>query len=187
LREEILEDIRNRGAEAVYRELEGFDPEAAEKIHPNNIPRLIRALEVIKASGRRFSDAVNTDRERTDQLYSWRIVGLNMERDLLYDRINKRVLEMIDAGWVDEVKSLLDSGLTGDEKPLAGLGYRDIVAHVRGEKSTDEAVETIQRDTRRFAKRQMTFFRGMKDIEWIDLTPGFDPEVVTDDILARIS
>jgi len=188
LREEILRDIQTRGAETVYEELREFDPEAAEKIHPNNIPRLVRAVEVIRATGRPFSDAVKADREREDDPgQAWRLVGLNMERDLLYDRINRRVLKMMDAGWVDEVRSLLDSGLSGNEKPLTGLGYRDIVAHVRGEKSLDEAVETIQRDTRRFAKRQMTFFRRMKDIEWIDLTPSFDPEVVANDILAKIT
>ena len=143
LREEILEDIQDRGAEAVYKELREFDPDAASRIHPNNIPRLVRAVEVVRATGRPFSDAVKADREREHEPgQAWRLIGLNMERDLLYDRINRRVLKMMDAGWVDEVRSLLDSGLSGNEKPLAGLGYRDIVAHVRGEKSLDEAVET---------------------------------------------
>lgn len=186
LRKEILAEIKEKGTEAVYKELEKFDPDAAERIHPNNIPRLVRAMEVIRATGRRFSEAGRIDQEskKKDSPYSWRLVGLNMKRELLYERIDRRVLKMIDEGWVDEVRHLLDEGLTGNEKPLTGLGYRDIVAHVRGEKTLDEAAETIQRDTRRFAKRQLTFFRGMPGIEWINLEPDFDPEKIAMEILS---
>jgi len=187
LRREILEDIADRGSAAVHDELARFDPDAAAGIHPNNIPRLVRAMEVVRATGRRFSDAVRADRARSgeESLYNWHIVGLNMDRELLYDRINRRVLKMVDDGWVNEVRDLLDGGCSGEEKPLQGLGYRDIVSVVRGEKKLEDVVDIVQRDTRRFAKRQLTYFRKLEGIRWLVLEDGFDPEAEAARILER--
>ncbi len=176
LRKVILEEIADRGAQALYEELKRFDPDAAEKIHPNNIPRLVRAVEVVRSTGRKFSDGVATDKkDRGESRYDWKLVGLTISRETLYERINRRVVAMTEAGWVDEVRGLLEEGLTGNEKPMTGLGYRDIVAVVRGEINMDEAVERIQRDTRRFAKRQMTYFRKLENVNWVEAGEGFDP------------
>ena len=185
LREQLLEEISENGPEALYEELKRFDPEAAEKIHPNNTPRLIRAIEIIRTTGHRFSDALKRDSERPQENsdYSWKLIELDSDRDRLYERINLRVIKMIHSGWVDEVRRLLEKGCRGDEKPLQGLGYRDIVAHVRGEKSLDAAIEFIKRDTRRFAKRQLTFFRGFDNVLRIELGFDFDPGGVSDRIL----
>ncbi len=187
LRDAILDEIEKRGALAVYDELAEFDPETAAKIHPNNIPRLVRAVEVIRSTGRKFSEAVRADSEnREESKYRWHLIGLNMDRELLYERINRRVRMMIDAGWIDEVTSLLESGLTGNEKSLAGLGYRDMVAAIRGEISLDDAIEKIKRDTRRFAKRQMTYFRGMEGVKWMELSMDSNPVTIAEQIL-RVS
>ncbi|MFH1677006.1 MAG: tRNA (adenosine(37)-N6)-dimethylallyltransferase MiaA [bacterium] len=185
LREELLEEITEKGPEALYEELKRFDPDAAEKIHPNNTPRLIRAIEIIRTTGHRFSDAVKRDSERAKEFpeYEWKLIELVADRDRLYERINMRVVKMIHSGWVDEVRRLLESGCCGDEKPLQGLGYRDIVAHIRGEKSLDAAIELAQRDTRRFAKRQLTFFRGFDDVTRIELSSDFDPNEISARIL----
>jgi len=187
LRREILEEIADRGAQALYDELVASDPEAAAKIHPNNLPRLVRALEVIRSTGRRFSDGVKRDQEtRERSSYRWRLIGLTAERERLYERINRRVTKMIHSGWVEEVWSLLSGPCSGDEKPLKGLGYRDIVAYVRGEKSLDAALELIRRDTRRFAKRQMTYFRRLQAIHWIELGAEVDPQEIAGMILELV-
>ncbi len=184
LREQLLDEINEKGTEGLHSELVKIDPEAAEKIHPNNVPRLVRALEVIRSTGRKFSDVVRQDRENREALpYRFRLIGLNMERELLYERINRRVVKMIGDGWLDEVRGALDGGCDGTEKPLTGLGYREIVKVIRNELTLDEAIPLIQRDTRRFAKRQMTFFRGFENIQWLDITPEMSPETIAGAIL----
>ena len=176
LRREILEEIADRGAQALYDELRRIDPDAAERIHPNNLPRLVRAIEVIRATGRRFSDGVRRDaEERAESPYRWHLIGLTTNRERLYERINQRVVRMIHEGWVEEVRNLLSCGCTGEEKPLKGLGYREMVAYVRGECSLERALELIRRDTRRFAKRQYTYFRRLEGIRWLELDSDFDP------------
>ena len=188
LRDKILDDIESLGAEAVYKELVDFDPEAAGKIHPNNTPRLVRAVEVIRSTGKKFSDIAESDSERENLLskFNWRMFGLSMDRELLYERINRRVDAMIEAGWEKEVRRVLADGYTGDEKPLKGLGYRDMIKFVRNEIGLAEAVELIKRDTRRFAKRQMTYFRGLDGVKWINLEENFDPDEIAEEILTTI-
>jgi tRNA dimethylallyltransferase len=188
LRREILEEIAGRGAQAVYDELSAIDPSAAQKIHPNNIPRLVRAMEIIRATGRKFSDAVEHDRAtEKESPYDWILIGLNTDRERLYDRINRRVVKMIHSGWIEEVKNLLESGCCGDERPLKGLGYREIVQYVRGQKTLDSALELIKRDTRRFAKRQMTFFRRLEPVHWMELDPGTEPAMIAGRIMELVS
>ena len=188
LRREILEEIADRGAQAVYDELVSIDPAAAKKIHPNNIPRMVRAIEVIRATGRPFSEGVERDRESTEESpYRWILIGLDTDRESLYERINHRVVSMIHSGWIDEVRGVLESGCCGDERPLTGLGYRDIISHIRGEQSLDTALELIGRDTRRFAKRQMTYFRRLKGIHWMDMSAGTNPQDMVESIRTLFS
>ena len=188
LRERILKEIEEKGSQAVHDELAEIDGDAAEVIHPHNIPRLVRAIEVIRSTGIKFSDSVRLDRERSSEEnpWDWVIVGLKMDRELLYKRINQRVKDMIDSGWESEVGNLLAMGFAGDEKPLTGLGYRDIVLLVKGETAMDEAIEKIRQDTRRFAKRQMTFTRKIPGITWIEIDEGFDPDIISDHILKLV-
>jgi tRNA dimethylallyltransferase len=186
-RREILDEIVSRGTQPLYDELKRVDPDAAAKIHPNNIPRLVRAIEVVRLTGRPFTEAVHRDKSREDESsYRWHLVGLNMDRKDLYERINKRVTDMFNDGWVTEVKTVLQNGATGDEKPLQGLGYRDVIKFIKGEQSFDETLDLIQRDTRRFAKRQMTFFKMLPGIKWIDLNPVFDPDEVAREVVKLV-
>jgi len=187
LRREIMKEIQEYGSLALYEELKRFDPSAASKIHPNNIPRLVRAVEVVRATGRRFSEVIEHDRRRkAESPYNWLLIGLTMDRGKLYDRINRRVKEMVQRGWVDEVRALIAKGATGEEKPLKGLGYKDIIAYLVGKQSLDEAVEKIQRDTRRFAKRQMTFFRMINDVKWIEVDYSEAPQDVARKVISLI-
>jgi len=185
----ILDEIENKGIETVYKELVEIDPVAAEKIHPNNVPRLVRALEVIRSTGKKFSDIAKADQDRevSDSKYHWRIFGLNMDRELLYKRINSRVDLMIESGWEKEVGRILADGYSKDLKPLKGLGYRDIIDYLDKNSTLESAIDLIKRDTRRFAKRQMTFFRGMDNVKWIELDADFDPDVVAEGILSSIN
>jgi len=187
LREVINNEIETRGAESLYEDLKKVDPVAASRVHPNNIPRLVRAIEVIRSTGRKFSDVLERDFNRPGESpYDWVLIGLTMERSLLYDRINERVLDMVESGWLDEVKGLLAGGCDGSVKPMKGLGYRDMVRVVKGEMSLDDAVAAIQRDTRRFAKRQMTFFRGIEDSYWINIGESVGVKEIADEVMGII-
>lgn len=188
LRDELVREIEERGSQALYDELAKIDPVAAEKIHPNNIPRLVRAIEVIRSKDEVFSESVERDRIRSDSEnpYSWLLIGLDMDRELLYKRINSRVRQMFDSGWIDEVKKILDMGFTVNEKPLTGLGYRTIISLLKGEIDLNRAIDTISRDTRRFAKRQMTFFRKIPDIHLIRISEDSDISGIVSSILSLL-
>lgn len=167
LRQQLMELSIDRGKLWLHQELNNVDPVAAEQIHPNNVRRVIRALEVYQLTGMRFSDMKQADYQ-TNAKYNAAIFGLNHERDLLYERINKRVDLMVTAGLVEEVSALLDKGFKRSATSMQGLGYKEIAAHLDGELSLHAAIELLKRDTRRYAKRQFTWFRRDPRIHWID-------------------
>lgn len=188
IREKILAEIEENGAQVLHDELARFDPEAASKIHPNNLPRLVRAIEVIRLTGRKFSDAIELDSARKENCpFNWKIFGLTMDRKILYERINNRVDEMIRQGWINEVQMLLDSGYSGDEKPLKGLGYKDIIAFIQGRQTLEKSIDNIKRDTRRFAKRQLTFFRAFENVTWIEIPGNANPSDIAYKIVSYIN
>lgn len=168
-------DIRNKlKAETVvnapdflYKKLSKHDPEAAKKIHINDAYRIIRALEVYEITGKTVSEYRN-EHKFLDAKFNVLKIGLFMDRKAMYDRINRRVDEMIEAGLVNEVKGLLDKGYDEKFKSMLSLGYRHIVDFIHGNCSWDETVRTLKRDTRRYAKRQITWFKTDSEIVWLE-------------------
>ena len=173
LRRELYAMAESYGKEAVFRLLQESDPASAEKIHPHNLPRVIRAIEVEKVTGRPFSELQTKSEPKYNVFYA----GLSTtDRDVLYDRINRRVLQMIDMGLVDEVKSLiLKHGRT--VSLMNTLGYKEICEYMEGRYTLEEAIGKIQQHTRNFAKRQLTWFRGNKQIHWFYIDKHSQDEI----------
>ncbi len=165
---EALEKLaEEKGALYLHDMLREADPKAAEAIHPNNIKRVIRALEFHKQTNGLISE--HNERERLkESCYASCYFVLNDDRKKLYERIDKRVDMMLQEGLVEEVKRLSDMGCTKDMVSMQGLGYKEILSYLAGEISLEEAVYLIKRDTRHFAKRQLTWFKREKDVLWVN-------------------
>jgi tRNA dimethylallyltransferase len=165
LRVELLEVARLSGVNKVHDRLKLVDPVAAEKIHPNNLRRVIRALEVQALTKRPISE-FHSEHALKEQRYRALKIGLDTERPLLYKRIEERVEKMVEAGLVAEVEGLLKAGYREDLKPMGALGYKEMVGYLNGEHTLDEAVRLLKRNTRRYAKKQLTWFKKDRAIEW---------------------
>lgn len=155
------------GPEALHDKLCAVDPESAEIIHPNNVKRVIRALEFYEQNQKPISEH-NEEQKAKDSPYDFCYFVLNMDRAVLYDRIEKRVDAMVQAGLKTEVERLRSMGYTRDLVSMQGLGYKEYLDHLNGEISEEEAIYRIKRDTRHFAKRQLTWFRREKEVIWLD-------------------
>ncbi len=165
-REELELKSITEGGDILYRQLQEVDPESAGKIDPRNIRRVIRALEVFRITGKRFSEL----RTKTPPDFNVRIVGITVERDELYRRIDARVDAMVKHGFIDEVRSLLDRGYSPDLPAMSSLGYREIGGYLKGELSLPEACEQIKFTTHRFARNQYAWFRANDErIRWFDI------------------
>lgn len=183
---EMLECLANeKGAEYVHDLLRQVDPQAATEIHFNNVKRVIRALEFFQKTGTPISEHNQTEREK-ETPYHLSYFVLNDDRAKLYERINERVDKMIEDGLVDEVKKLLSMGCTRDMVSMQGLGYKEIIDYLQGEISLEEAIYIIKRDTRHFAKRQLTWFRREKDVQWIHKSEFANEEEILQYMLERI-
>lgn len=167
LRQQLLRISSERGNLWLHQQLAAVDPAAAENIHHNNVRRVIRALEVYKLTGRLFSDMKQADYQ-TNAKYHAAIFGITHRREVLYQRINMRVDHMLDAGLIQEVEGLIKQGIKRSSTAMQGLGYKEIAAYLGGEMSLDAAVELLKRDTRRYAKRQFTWFKRDPRIHWVD-------------------
>ncbi len=176
LRQELKERAAREGSPALHSELAILDPAAASRIHPEDLFRIVRALEV-HAQTRRPISHFQRAHGFQERPYEVLKIGLVWEREELYRRIEKRVDQMIESGWVEEVRLLLDSGYPRSLKSMKSLGYRHLAAHLHGETGLPEAIAMIKRDTRRFAKRQLTWFRADEEILWIDPRPENDPRI----------
>jgi tRNA dimethylallyltransferase len=141
------------------------DPETAGRLHPNDAYRIIRALETIESSGQSISALHRNHRFEDDPFWTFKI-GLQMERPALYDRIDRRVELMVESGLVKEVRGLLNAGYHPGLKSMQSIGYRHVVGYLEEKMPWDECVRTLQRDTRRFAKRQFTWFGADKQVHW---------------------
>jgi tRNA dimethylallyltransferase len=183
LRRRLAAEAREHGLAVLCARLAAADPKAAARIHANDEKRIIRALEVLEQTGVPISRLQELDRQQQAR-YNTRQFGLTLPREEMYRRIETRVDEMIRGGLVEEVKRLLDRGYDERLVPMKGLGYAQIIPLVRGECSRDEAVGRLKRDTRRFAKRQLTWFRADSRIEWIDVA-DVDAQHVADIIRRR--
>lgn len=162
------EEAEKYGSHFLHKELADIDREAAERIHPHDTKRIIRALEIYHQTKKTVSELQKAPGE-SSQVYQVVLVGLFMERDLLYQRINRRVDQMIDSGLIDEVKNLLKKGYHPCFNSMQGLGYRQVAAYLNGILTKNEAINLIKRDTRRFAKRQFTWFKRDERIKWFNL------------------
>lgn len=166
-RKELEKLAEKKGNEYLHEELKKIDPKAADEIHANNVKRVIRALEFYHQTGQKIS-AHNEKERAKESPYIFKYFVLTDDRDVLYDRINRRVDQMLDEGLVEEVKSLREKGYTRDMVSMQGLGYKEILSYLDGECTLEEAVYILKRDTRHFAKRQLTWFRREKDVTWVD-------------------
>jgi tRNA dimethylallyltransferase len=184
LRRRLSEQAGTAGLAALHARLAQVDPEAAQRIHVNDKKRIIRALEVFEQTGLPISRLQDLDRQHRAR-YNTRQFGLTLARDELYRRIEARVDEMVRRGLVDEVKRLLDRGYGERHVSMKGLGYAQLTPFVRGECSPEEAVARLKRDTRRFAKRQLAWFRADPRIEWIDVSAVGGYQQVADIIRGR--
>lgn len=162
-RDELREILEEEGSEFLYEKLQDQDRDMAEKIHKNNGQRIIRALEILK-SGNKKGDNFREENKDYNLIY----IGLNMDRAKLYEKINQRVDKMIDLGLVDEVKNLLDEGLDKKSQSLKAIGYKEVISYLDGEIDFDEMVDLIKKNSRHYAKRQLTWFRRDKRIKWFD-------------------
>lgn len=158
---------KEKGAEHLHALLKKVDPEAAEQIHANNVKRVIRALEFFNQTGRKISEHNEEEKKKTSP-YNFAFFVLTMNREKLYERIELRVDKMIEAGLLDEVQTLKNMGYTKDMVSMQGLGYKEILDYLDGVTTLEEAVYILKRDTRHFAKRQLTWFRRESDVIWLD-------------------
>lgn len=167
IRDELNELNRTHGSEYLHSMLKLCDPESAASIHPNNIKRIIRALEYHRLTGSKIS-AHNTEQRQRPAAYGYLYAAVTDERETIYQNIEKRVDKMLEEGLVDEVKTLMAMGLRGDMVSMQGLGYKEIYDYLSGETDFETAVYLIKRDTRHFAKRQLTWLRREKDVYWVN-------------------
>ena len=166
-REELEKKAGEEGAESLHALLEKADPQAAAQIHPHNVKRVIRALEFNRKTGQKISEHNERERQK-ESPYNFAYFVLTDDRKALYERIDRRVDKMMEQGLLEEVRRLKDRGLPGDSVSMQGLGYKELFAYLEGEYPLEEAVRIIKRDTRHFAKRQLTWFRRERDVVWID-------------------
>lgn len=167
VRRELYDFAEEKGAEALHKILQNEDPESAERIHPNNIKRVVRAIE----SARLGNSIKDFKSDFTlNSKYNPILIGLTRERQELYDRINKRVDLLMEKGLLKEVTLLKEMGLTSEDYPMKGIGYKELLDYLDGKVSLDEAVDQIKTNTRHYAKRQFTWFKKYEDMTWFDLT-----------------
>ena len=167
LRRELEEIARREGAPKLHRMLKERDPDAAAQIHPHNVRRVIRALEYHQQTGKQISAHNREQRERKSP-YRYLYFVLNEPRELLYQKIEQRVDQMMEEGLAAEVETLYKEGYTRGMTSMQGLGYKELLSWLEGEIYLEEAVRILKRDTRHFAKRQLTWFRREKDVIWIE-------------------
>lgn len=178
IRQELNEEVARIGRDAFHAKLEAIDPESADKIHPNNVRRIVRALEVYMETG----TAISVLQQKKPPPYRIKIIGLKMEREALYERADKRVDMMIENGFVDEVRTLLDMGYNRNLPSMSALGYREILDHLLDDLDLDEAIQLTKNSTHNFIRRQEIWFRGHDNgILWHNIET-LAPQQLIDDI-----
>lgn len=183
---ELEQLAKEKGAEHLHAMLAQVDQESAESIHANNVKRVIRALEFYKQTGGKISEHNEQERAK-DSPYNFCYFVLNDDRTQLYERIDLRIDKMLEEGLVEEVRLLKDKGYTKDMVSMQGLGYKEILDYLNGNCTLEDAVYVLKRDTRHFAKRQLTWFRRERDVIWIDKqTHSYDEEKILQTMLGHI-
>ena len=180
-REECYKLAKEQGPEVLFERLKEVDPEYAAIMHANNVKRVTRALEYHYLTGQKFSEH-NAEQKEKETPYDAAVIILNMDREKLYERIELRIDLMMQEGLLEEVKSLLDKGYTPDLVSMQGIGYKEFIPYFNGECTLEEAVIQLKTNTRRFAKRQLTWFRRQIEGLWVDMDQS-DGENVMENVL----
>lgn len=186
LRQRLAQDAAKHGPQFLFEQLQGVDPELARRLHPHDQPKIQRALEVFAILGKPFSQ-VQAEHQFSDMPYPYLIIGLTMDRPTLYERIETRVELEIEKGLVQETQRLLDRGYDRELGSMKGLGYKQFSGYLAGEYSYTEAVRILKRDTRHFAKRQMTWFGKEPEIQWLAINPSDLPDRAASRIVDHIT
>ncbi len=187
IRDELEALGREKGAGFLHNMLKDIDPESAEEIHANNQKRVIRAIEYYRQTGEPISEHNKRERQKKSP-YDFLYYVVNTDRNVLYERIDRRVDLMVQHGLVKEVEQLKAMGCTRDMVSMQGLGYKEILDYLQGASTLEEAVYILKRDTRHFAKRQLTWFKRERDVKWLNLPDfGNDQEKVLEKILQDIN
>lgn len=181
-RKELEEFAAEFGPKALHNRLTEKDPAAAERIHPNNIKKVIRAIEAVEKGGEGIKPFDAVQKENTD--YRPFLIGLTRDRAELYDRINLRVDILMDQGLIQEVEGLFNMGLTEENISMKGIGYKELIQHLKGEYSLEEAVAKVKQNTRHYAKRQLTWFRRYDQMQWFDLSTYNSGDEALEDMLS---
>ncbi len=183
LRARLAQQAEQEGNASVWRVLEALDPQAAARLHVNDVRRVIRAIEVAQAGGVVSQRRINPEALRYD---AW-VIGLTMDRCKLYARINQRVDEMVAQGLVNEVAGLLAQGVSPAAQAMKGIGYKEVAAYLAGEIDLPTALDKVKQSTRHFAKRQFTWYRRMDYIDWYDVAAYPDMETLADVLYAKLA
>lgn len=173
LRDELRKEAREKGNRYIHEKLQSIDPIAAAKIHENDIKRIIRAIEVYTHTKRTLSEHESLSRLEPPP-YEYIVFGLSWDREKLYERIERRVDMMLEAGLIEEVKKLVEMGYDCGTTAMQGIGYKEVLSFLKGEQTLEETIYILKRDTRHYAKRQMTWFRRMKEIYWLEIDENTD-------------
>jgi tRNA dimethylallyltransferase len=175
-RTELEEMAQAEGSLAIHNMLNKVDPEAAAAIHHHNVRRVIRALEVFHVTGRKMSDIQKEQKQ--ESLYDAALIGLTMERSILYERINKRVEQMLEIGLLEEVQHFYEKGIR-DCQSIQAIGYKEIYKYFDGLLSLEDSIEELKQNSRRYAKRQLTWFRNKMNVQWFDMTESVKTHDIT--------
>lgn len=170
-RHELMELAKSQGNHHVHLLLQKVDPKLAAKLHANDIRRVVRGIEYYELTGNKMSE-VNSGKIKENNEFQPIMIGLNIHRDILYDFINTRVDKMVEEGLIEEVKNLLLQGYSPKLTSMQGLGYKEIIGYLHGEYDLKEAVRILKRNTRHYAKRQLTWFRKDERIKWFNVNPN---------------
>lgn len=171
----VLEKFNNYSNEELHGYLKAIDLESAQEIHPNNRKRVLRAIKIFLETGQKKSQQI--EQQEHKMLYDAYIIGLTMDREQLYERINKRVDLMVDEGLLDEVTNLYKNNLLS-EQAAQSIGYKEIISYLESEITLEEAIELVKRNSRRYAKRQFTWFNNQMDVNWYNVNPDKFNELV---------
>ena len=186
IRAKLQREADEHGNVVLHEQLRQCDPETADRVHPNNRVKVIRALEVYELTGEPIS-ALQQQWKTDEPRYPFRAFGLNMPREALYRRIEERVDQMVEVGLIEEVKGLLDQGYPRNCVAMQSFGYKELVEHLDGKRTLDEAIALLKQNTRRFAKRQLTWFCNDSRIEWLDISQFSSVDGLVDNLLAKNS
>ncbi len=187
LREELLV-MEKQTPGSLHALLEELDPKSAARLHKNDVKRVARAIEVARLTGKTIDEyGGDFENKRSTEIpYDVRMIGLAMPRELLYERIERRVDEMMQKGLLGEVRRLKELGVTADMPAMQGLGYKQLYEHLNGVTSLEQAVASVKLETRHFAKRQITWFKRDKRIRWFDVTQYKSLDALTDDAIGSL-